>query len=520
MSQATASQFLDGIRSSQLLDDARIAELQARPEAVWGDVSALGKYAQERGWLTSYQAGELSEGRGDRLNLAGYHIFDKIEEGPFGAHYKALHPALQQPVSIRVLRTDWLSPADSVSAYVMRTQAASLAQSPHMANLLDGGALDSGPFVVHEYVDGCDLFRMVNEMGALPLGLACEYVRQAASALQAAHEKGIAHGDVTPHNMLLTPVKRVAGSNGDVSIRPRPGASIKLAEFGLAPRRPAIGELTFGESDRLGTLGFLPPERMTNGERTPAGDLYGLGGSLYFLLTTRPPHSGHSNLEVMLDIQQGQPAPIESIKSDVPPEVARLVARLLDSNPYSRPSASEVAITLLPYCERLAAPIPQDIMLAHETSTQFGIPNAVPVARNLDLPTHDLDDGPYADEIPPSNDQPLVEPMSSTRLAGLLPEVHPFDEHAAHDAPGDGHLESFDHSAMGANAPLAPRPKTKATGKNMVWIVAGLCLHGTAVILLIGYLTNWFAFSSTPTAPEQKEEKKATTKYKPKIKRD
>ena len=222
----------------------------------------------------------------------------------------------------------------------------------------------------------------------------------------------------------------------------------------------------------------------------------------------------------MLDIQQGQPAPLESIKSDVPPEVASLVGRLLDSNPYSRPAATEVVSTLLPFCERLAAPIPQDILLAHETFTQHGVPSAVPVARNLDQPAMSLDDGPFAEEIPPSSDQPLVEPMSSTSLsqeAGLMPEVHPLNEDHAH---GDGHLESFEHSAMGANAPLAPRQKAKATGKNMVWIVAGLCLHATAVILLIGYLTNWFAFSSTPTTPENKEVKKATTKYKGKPKRD
>ena len=322
MSHVSASQFLDGIRSSRLLDDALLAELQARPEAVWGDVLSLGRYAQERGWLTPYQAAELSEGRGDRLNVAGYRIFDKIDEGPFGANYKALHPALQQPVSLRVLRAEWLSPADTISDYVTRIQATSLAQSPHLANVLDAGTHDGGPFIVHEYVDGCDLFRMVNEMGALPLGLACEYIRQTASALQIAHEKGVAHGDVTPHNLLLTPVKRATGSDGDLSIRPRPDASVKLVEFGLAPRRPAIGDLTVGESDRLGTLAFLPPERLTNGERTQAGDLFGLGGSLYFLLTTRPPHPGSSDLELMLNIQQGQPVPLEGAGTAIRP-VAR-----------------------------------------------------------------------------------------------------------------------------------------------------------------------------------------------------
>ena len=196
------------------------------------------------------------------------------------------------------------------------------------------------PYVVQEYVDGCDLFHLVNEMGALPLGLACEYTRQAALALKAAHDKGVAHGDVSPHTLLLTPVKRAGGTNGDVSIRPRPGATVKLAELGLSPRRPPVGELTYGQSDRLGPVAFLPPERLTSGERTPAGDLYGLGATLYYLLTTRPPHAGSSPLEVMLNLQQAEPVPVESIKADVAPAVAALVRRLSEPRPGARPSAA------------------------------------------------------------------------------------------------------------------------------------------------------------------------------------
>src|SRR5204862_7858862 len=124
--------------------------------------------------------------------------------------------------------------------------------NPHLVTILDAGTADDGPFVVQELVDGCDLDQLVNEMGALPVELASEYTRQAALALRAAHERGVTHGDVSPHALLLTPVKRIAGSNGHLSIRPLPGAMVKLAGLSLTPLRPPVGDLTYGQSDRLG----------------------------------------------------------------------------------------------------------------------------------------------------------------------------------------------------------------------------------------------------------------------------
>src|SRR5262249_38155325 len=158
-----------------------------------------------------------------------------------------------------------------------------------------------------------------------------------------AHEKEIAHGDVSPYTLLLTPVKRAFGSKGDISIRPRPGARIKLVEFALSPRRPPIGDLTYGHSDRLGPVAFYPPERLTSGDRTPAGDMYGLGATLYYLLTTRPPQPGDTPLEVLLNLQQAEPTPIQTLRSDLPAVIGELIQRLLDREPSRRPLAAETA---------------------------------------------------------------------------------------------------------------------------------------------------------------------------------
>ena len=491
MSHAATSQFFEGLRASRLLDDACIGELASRPEAEWGDVVSLSNYALDRGWLTAYQARELREGRGHRLAIAGYRIFDKLDDGPAGVTFKALHPALPQLVSLRVLRPEWLAPGDTAAEYLARVHGACLAQSPHLAGVLDAGTHEDAPFVVQEYVDGYDVFRLVNEMGALPIGLACEYARQAAVALQAAHEKGIAHGDVSPHTLLLTPVKRAIGSNGDISIRPRAGATIKLSELGLSPRRPPIGELKFGQRDRLGPVAFAPPERLTSGDRAPASDLYGLGATLYYMLTTRPPQAGESPSSVLLNLQLADPAPVRTWKSDVPEAVADAVERLLSRDPARRPTAAAVVEALAPYCEPTQAPPdgPDGVPLASETMTLPALPTASPVAGSLPLPN--------------GSAAPFAEPM---------PEVQPLDEHQYTDV---GRPDHNPFSSSGVNSPLPiVRRRAKPTRKNMLWIIAGLLLHLIAVALLVGYLTNWFSFSQSSQPDRTDERKEGITKPK------
>src|SRR5262245_27011180 len=178
MSHVSTSQFLDRLRAARLLDDARIEQLRALPEAAWGDILSLGRYAEQQGWLSAYQANEVREGRTDGLNIGNYGVVDRLSDGPGGPTVQAVHPSLSQPVTVRLLKTEWLGPADTPAAYVARTQAASLVQSPHLTNILDAGTIADAPFVVQESVDGCSLFHLVNEMGALPYGLACEYARQ------------------------------------------------------------------------------------------------------------------------------------------------------------------------------------------------------------------------------------------------------------------------------------------------------------------------------------------------------
>lgn len=514
MSHASTSQFLDGLRAARALDDDRIEQLRRRPEAVWGDVLSLGRYAEQQGWLSAYQVAEAREGRADGLSVGTYRVVDKLSAGPGGPTYKALHPSLTQAVSLRLFDPDWLGPADTPAAFVSRTQAASLVQSPHLTNVLDAGTIADAPFVVQEYVDGCPLFHLVNEMGALPTGLACEYARQGALALAAAHAKGVAHGAVSPLSLCLAPVKKTVGSKGDVSYRPRPGATVKLMDLAVTPLRPPMGETTVGQTDRLGPVAYLPPEQFTRSDRGPAGDLYGLGATLYYLLTGRPPFAGATAHEAMYNLQQAEPVPLESLRSDVPPAVAELVRKLLDRNPYARPSAAAAVDALDPHSEPSARPgaVAPEVPSATETFTQAAAPVGPPVAKAIDAPPPEP---AFADDLP---DAPLIPDA----IAEDLPPPGIESLHDVHvpDDPHDGHVDMFGPGGLAAR-PRAAKPKVKApySTKQKGLLILGLCLHLTATAMCfgaMGWIPNPFK-AAPPEKVEKKEKKDEPAKKKPRI---
>src|SRR5262249_60670387 len=122
---------------------------------------------------------------------------------------------------------------------------------------LDADEVGGTHFFVMEYVEGTDLAKLVKERGPLPVGQACEYVRQAALGLQHAHERGLVHRDIKPGNLLLA----TSASGG----RHTPGAVIKILDMGLARLSPPGGTGTAPmlteEGAGMGPPGAMAPER-------------------------------------------------------------------------------------------------------------------------------------------------------------------------------------------------------------------------------------------------------------------
>jgi serine/threonine protein kinase len=175
---------------------------------------------------------------------------------------------------------------------------------PGVVMATDAGRIGSAAYLVMEFIDGIDLARLVRRSGPLSIAEACSVGRGMAEAIAAAHRAGVVHRDVKPSNVMLD----------------RAG-EVKLLDFGLAH----LATLTADDPETslgrlLGTLEYMAPEQ-AGPERLvgPAVDLYGLGATLFFLLTGRSPRgtgARRSLLEQLRSLSEEQPADIRALRAD------------------------------------------------------------------------------------------------------------------------------------------------------------------------------------------------------------
>jgi serine/threonine protein kinase len=453
--------FLDRAQASRVLFPEQIEQLIHQPDIPSANLDSLCEYLEQRGALTRFQSHAIRQGRGDDLSFAGYPIIEELGACPGGIAYRALHPSLRTPVELRRFKAEALFPSDTPAALLDRARSAAALHHANLVTLLDAGQQGEESYAAIEPPpDAGPLDVLVRDIGPMPSFLAAEYGKQAASALRAAHERGIWHGDVRPCNLFVSPMTTKAGTDGILKRRPAASASLKLAELGLVPKRPAA----VLSPPSLEELPYLPPERLENAAYALRGDLYSLGATLYHLLTGRQPHSAGTATELIQKVRSQEPAPLATLRPDVPAGFAELVHQLLNKRPDERPAtASEVEETLATFCRPGVS-----------TATPSG---PIPLAA-----TPVEDDGQVADADPSSADE--------WGAAGAFSTSH---------------------------ASTEPMPKRQLTAQDKsrtkMLVILGLCLHVSAVALIVAWLSG--AFNSTPE-PEPVPTKKEAPKKSPK----
>jgi response regulator RpfG family c-di-GMP phosphodiesterase len=305
----------------------------------WPDPNSFFQQLVEHGLLTAYQAGRLQSGRDFGLVLGNYRILDRLGAGAMGVVYRAEHVLLRRPAAVKVLS---LSP-DQDTRLLLRFRAEMRAvgalRHPHIVAPLDAGqAHSSRPgepvlhYLVMEFVDGPDLEKLVHTRGPLSVGRACEVGHQVASALAAAHARGLVHRDIKPTNILI--------AEGHIA---------KLLDFGLAQdMRQRLTE----PGVLLGTLEYMAPEQAQDAHSADIrADLYGLGGVLYWCLSGQPPFPslGPAPLEIARRMTQPPPS-IRSYRPEVPAALDEVLNRLLAPKPDDRyPDPQAVLRALMPF---------------------------------------------------------------------------------------------------------------------------------------------------------------------------
>jgi serine/threonine protein kinase len=193
---------------------------------------------------------------------------ERIHHGATTDVYSALDRQLGRKVAIKILAPR--AARDEQLRAWLRREAMAVARLSHVLEVVrvyDVGEWKGRPYMAMEYLGGGTLAGRL-ERGRVTGELALQWLWQAADALDAAHELGIVHRDVTPHNLLL-----------DVR------DNLRLTDFGIATAMDGKASRVTEQELIQGTGGFIAPEHLAGQPATPAGDLYGLGAVARALLT-------------------------------------------------------------------------------------------------------------------------------------------------------------------------------------------------------------------------------------------
>lgn len=360
MSRGSVGQFLTAAQESGLFSGEQsqeITSLCAGDSAL--TVEQVASRMVEKNILTVFQAEQLLAGRGKECLIAGrYRVLEKLGEGGMGAVYKAQDTNLDRVVAIKVLPAGRLNDADAIARFQREAKALARLSHPNITQAYDSGSDEGRHFLVMEFVEGIGLDKVLRQHGALPPGVAADFIHQAAIGLEHSHEKGLVHRDLKPANLLVAGVlpQRAGGAKGGGSKSGGSKASppvVKILDLGLARfLQDQIGERQLTqEGTGMGTPDYMAPEQFRDALNADVrSDIYGLGCTLYHLIAGQVPFPGSSFSEKAHAHAKKEPIPLEEYCPEVPAGLAIAVAKMMAKHPDARfQTAGEAASALAPF---------------------------------------------------------------------------------------------------------------------------------------------------------------------------
>jgi len=380
--------FLTNLRQSGLVTGDQMAKVMPRmPQTDRGLV--LARAMVEQGMLTRFQAELLLVGRTNGFHLGQYRILDHLGRGGMGRVFKAEHQTMNRVVAIKVLAPHLCKTPKAQQLFQREVRAAARLVHPNIVTAYDANQIGDRCYLVMEHVDGPNLEELTRQRGPLPIGQACDFIRQAASGLQYAHELGMVHRDIKPANLLAQrPSSNVPGA----------ACTVKILDFGLARLQtwgpngePANDSIMAAENTVLGTPDYLSPEQARNLHNVDIrADLYSLGCTFFYLLTGRVPFPGGTTLEKLVRHSTEAPPPVEHFRPDVSPPIASIVRRLLAKDPNQRfQTPAELAATLAPFAVQAPAPMAIPVAVAVPGGVATSTGSSAWTATNTNPPNND-----------------------------------------------------------------------------------------------------------------------------------
>lgn len=363
--QVNTERFLEMVAKSRLVEPDALAKFTKKLHEKFGeqlpsDASKIATAMVDAKLLTTWHTDKLLAGKYKGFFLGKYKLLGHIGTGGMSSVYLAEHIRMQDKRAIKVLPRTRVKDATYLARFQLEAKAIASLNHPNIVLAYDIDNEGDVHYIVMEYVEGVDLQVLVRRDGPLPASEAALLIAQAADGLQHAHQRGVIHRDVKPANLLL-----------DLE------GKIRLLDMGLALVAAQEEEsLTVVHNENvLGTADYLAPEQALNSHKVDhRADIYGLGCTLYFLLTGKPPFPDGTLAQRIAKHQREMPAPIRKTRTDVPGELEGICVKMMQKEPqYRYQSAADVAEAL----RKFAAHSPSPKSLAAARAGGAGSPSGL-----------------------------------------------------------------------------------------------------------------------------------------------
>ncbi|HEY4175408.1 MAG TPA: serine/threonine-protein kinase [Kofleriaceae bacterium] len=244
-------------------------------------------------------------------------IVDEVASGGMAVVYRAVQEPLGRTVAIKALKSSAASEEHVVTRFEREAKSLAILQHENIIHVYDFHRERGALFIVMEYVQGIDLYDLLEKSGRLPYDVAAIIAMQVARALDYVHYRSIVHRDIKPANVMLS----------------RQGG-VKVMDFGIA-RDTKFGDLTEAGTG-IGTPAYMSPEQVLGDKLDARSDIFSLGVVLYQMVTGKKPFVEDEKGSAMHKIRLEKHISVRKLNPDVPRELERIIDRCLEKQPRDR----------------------------------------------------------------------------------------------------------------------------------------------------------------------------------------
>ena len=246
-----------------------------------------------------------------------YELIKKIGSGGMADVYMAKDILLDRVVAVKILHGNFAEDEDFVLRFRHEAQSAGKLTHPNIVGIYDVGCDGDIHYIVMEYVEGQTLKQYIQSHPSIPIDAAVRIAIDIGNALEEAHDNGIIHCDIKPHNILLT---------GD--------GKVKVTDFGIA--RAINSSTVIDKQSILGSVHYLSPEQAAGDKITEKTDIYSLGIVLYEMLTHHLPFEGETAVSIALKHMQGDVPRPTKYNPAISPMLEECLLTALQKDPNKR----------------------------------------------------------------------------------------------------------------------------------------------------------------------------------------